>query len=131
MAKKKKEEMEFDVDSQNGKEYITPMSKFLQLSQLLFNEDSEECPYRMNELKKTNKFYDEAKKMAEELDIDWEKMTSEESNRIMLNLLGDAFMACKPQDDKGLHVKYTVTLEPFEKKKADKDEGGDNAGTSK
>lgn len=111
MAKKKKESLEFEVDSEKSKEYVAPMGKYLRLSQLLFNEDSDDCPYLMNELKETSMFYKDAKAMAKELEIDWEKMTSEESNRIMLNLLSDAFMACKPDKEYKLNVKYTVTVE--------------------
>ena len=46
----------------------------------------------------------------------------------MLNLLGDAFMACKPAEGLGLHIKYEVSIETYEKKT--KKDGGTNAEAS-
>ena len=117
MARKKKESVKFDVNSEKSKEFVAPMDKFLRLSSLLFNDEDDECPYRMNDLKESNPFYSDARNMAKELEIDWDKMTSEDSNRIMLNLLGDAFMACKAAEGLGLHIKYEVSVETYEKKR--------------
>ena len=128
MARKKKESVKFDVNSEKSKEFVAPMDKFLRLSSLLFNDEDDECPYRMNDLKESNPFYSDARNMAKELEIDWDKMTSEDSNRIMLNLLGDAFMACKPAEGLGLHIKYEVRVETYEKKT--KKDGGTNAEAS-
>lgn len=118
MARKKKEEKtEIQVTGKECESCVKSFDKFLRLSLLLFNTDDDSCPYRMNELKETSCFYPEARAMAKELEINWDGMTDEESNRIMLNLLGDVFMACKPSGDKGLHVKYKVELSTFDKKK--------------
>lgn len=110
MAKKKKDGIEAIIHGECEKS-VKAYDRYFRLSQLLFNEDSDDCPYRMNDLKDGNDFYKDAKAMADELKIDWEKMTDEESNRIMLNLLGDAFMAMKPSvEGIQLNTKFIVTI---------------------
>lgn len=126
MAKKKKEEIKLIVHGECEKS-IKAYERFFLLSQLLFNEDSDDCPYRMNDLKEDSVFYKDARALADELEIDWKKMTDEESNRIMLNLLGDAFMAIKPSDDTlQLNTKFTVELKEVKKVKGkeEMDDGG-------
>lgn len=117
MTKKKKEEIKAVIHGECEKS-VKAYDKYFRLSQLLFNEDSDECPYRMNDLKEDNVFYKDAKSLADELGIDWEKMTDEESNRIMLNLLGDSFMAIKPDDNTlRLHTEFTVSISEEKKTK--------------
>lgn len=127
MAKKTREEIKVAVHGECER-IVKAFDKFLRLSSLLFDEDSEKCPYRMNELRDDNVFYKEAKAMADELGISWEEMTDEESNRIMLNLLGDSFMEIKPEDiGVGVKSNFTVKIEEIKKKK-----GGDgNVGGGK
>lgn len=120
MAKKTRKEIEVAVHGEVERE-VRAFDKFLKLSSLLFDEDNENCPYRMNELKKDNVFYKEAKAMADELEIDWDKMTDEESNRIMLNLLGDSYMAIKPEEV-GVGINVTTSVEI---KEVPKEKGGD------
>lgn len=120
MANKTKKEIELAVHGEAERE-VKAFDKFFRLSSLLFDEDNENCPYRMNELKEDNVFYKEAKALAEELEIDWDKMTDEESNRIMVNLLGDSYMAIKPEDI-GTGIVVTTSVEI---KAVPKEKGGD------
>lgn len=140
MARKKKEELGFDVNSTFEK-LRDDFKSYLLLSRLLFDQDCPECPYRINELKPTfsdgktpNKFYQQAKDMADELKIKWDDMTAEESNRIMLNMLGDIFMNLAPKDkEKKLHVKFTITIEEVSKyleKQKEKEKEDANAASS-
>ena len=41
MARKKKESVKFDVNSEKSKEFVAPMDKFLRLSSLLFNDEDD------------------------------------------------------------------------------------------
>ena len=87
------------------------MFEFIELSKLLFGM-GENSPYDINELKSDNKFYKPAKELAEELEIDWDKMTHEESNRIMLSLLDDYFNRINVDGD----YKYSLSIEAIKKK---------------
>lgn len=87
------------------------MFEFIELSKLLFGM-GENSPYDINELKPDNKFYKPAKELAEELEIDWDKMTHEESNRIMLSLLDDYFNRINVDGD----YKYSLSIEAIKKK---------------
>lgn len=82
------------------KEQLTQSQKafadFMQLSKLLFGEDA---PLDLNEMPTDSPFYSVAKEIADEMDVDWEKMTHEESNSLMLNLLSDYFNAINTSDD--------------------------------
>lgn len=87
------------------------MLDFFELSKLLFGM-GDESPYDINELKPDSKFYKPAKELAEELEIDWEKMTHEESNRVMLSLLDDYFNRINIDGD----YKYSLSIEVVKKK---------------
>ena len=71
---------------------------YFALSSLLFGY-GDKSPYDINELKEDNMFYQPAKDLSKELGIDWEKMTHEESNRIMLALLDDYFNQIKIDEE--------------------------------
>lgn len=94
--------------------------KYWRFSKLLFAETSE-TPYRMNELKPTNEFYGMAKDMADELEIDWEKMNDAESNRIMLNMLSDLYAEIGTATDRKckLNISVTIINQPKGEKKKD------------
>lgn len=85
-VKEEKEKKEQEIKE----EASARLSKYFRLSSLLFGY-GDNSPYDINELKEDNEFYKPAKELAEELEIDWKKMTHEESNRIMLSLLDDFF----------------------------------------
>lgn len=111
MAKEKTEELdkkEVEVRTKAIEKVIT----YFKLSTLLFGM-GDKSPYDINELKEDNDFYKPAKDLAEELEIDWEKMTHEESNRIMLSLLDDYFNQINVDGD----YKFTLLVNIEKKKK--------------
>lgn len=61
---------------------------FFNLSKYLFGEDA---PVDVNEIPEDNQFYKPARSLADEMELDWENMSHEDSNRVMLNLLSDYF----------------------------------------
>lgn len=67
---------------------------YIELSKYLFAPGKNQV-YDMNEIPSSNKFYKPAKELAKQLDIDWKKMTHEDSNRIMLALLEDTYCDMK------------------------------------
>lgn len=68
---------------------------FFKLSKYLFSYDA---PYDVNEIPKDNPYYERAREISDEMELDWDKMSHEESNRVMLNMLGDAFLAIQPDE---------------------------------
>lgn len=74
---------------------------YFQLSSFLFSEDG---PYDVNEIPQDSPFYESAKAISDEMGLDWDNMSHEDSNRVMLNMLGDAFAAIEPDGD------YDTTL---------------------
>lgn len=71
------------------------IATFFQLSKFLFGEDA---PYDVNEIPEDNPHYESAKAISDEMELDWNNMTHEDSNRVMLNMLGDAFAAIEPDE---------------------------------
>ena len=112
MAKETQEKLEKKQDEMQ-KQAIERVIAYFRLGTILFGQA--EPPYNINELKEDNEFYQPARDLAEELEIDWKKMTHEESNRIMLSLLDDYFNAINVDGD----FKFTlsVTATPKDKKK--------------
>lgn len=80
---------------------------YFRLSSLFFKNDD---IYNVNEIPESNEFHKLAKDMAEELEIDWAKMSHEDSNRIVINLLADAYMAMNQGG--GYEHKLQVTVVP-------------------
>ena len=68
----------------------TAYFSYLELSSYLFGKGDKGI-YDINEMPETHKFYHHAREISTQLEIDWEKMTHEESNRIMLALLEDLY----------------------------------------
>lgn len=68
---------------------------YFSLSNYLFGDDA---PLDVNEIPKDNRFYETAKAISDEMGLDWEKMSHDESNRVMLNLLSEYFYGIKPDD---------------------------------
>ena len=110
MAKETKEKMEKkQVDAQE--KATDNMLAYFRLGTILFGQ--EDPPYNINELKEDSEFIQPAKDLAKELGIDWEKMTHEESNRIMLSLLDDYFNAINVDGD----FSFTLTVKTTPKQK--------------
>lgn len=132
MAKKKEQEViGFDIQCKE-KELLTKFDFFLKMVNLFFNEGGLYFPEKVNDLtkewgssKKENPFYKKAREMADELGIKWEEMSNEESNRIIINMLSDAYMDMCPGNKRIIHTTYTITLdvaakEPSKKEKEEK-----------
>lgn len=64
--------------------------RYYKLSSLLFDRRRDEI-YNVTDIPENNEFYKPAMEIAKQLDIDWKNMSHEDSNRIMLSLLEDAF----------------------------------------
>lgn len=80
---------------------------YIKLSAYLFGEDA---PQDVNEIPKNNPFFKDIKEIAEEMELDWEKMSHSDSNRVMLNILAEYF--CRIQQDENYHHQITVTFVP-------------------
>lgn len=66
--------------------------RYIELSQYLFGS-GDAAVYDVNEIPADNKFYQLARDLANSMNISWESMTHEESNRIMLAMLDDSYNA--------------------------------------
>lgn len=64
--------------------------RYYKLSSLLFDRRRDEI-YNVTDIPEDDEFYKPAMEIAKQLDIDWKNMSHEDSNRIMLSLLEDAF----------------------------------------
>lgn len=73
------------------------IGEYFELSKYLFGDDA---PQDVNEIPKENKFYQMAKDIADDMELDWDNMSHEDSIRVMLNLLGEYFCNILPEDDK-------------------------------
>lgn len=72
------------------------IGEYFELSKYFFGEDA---PLDVNHIPEDSPFYEPAKSLSEEMELDWENMTHEDSNRVMLNLLSDYFF-CIQSDEK-------------------------------
>lgn len=95
---KEKLTVEGQSESHNLPLFKETYLRYIALSKYLFASD--DPVYDVNEIPKDNEFYKPAKAMAKSLGISWKNMTHEESNRIMLALLEDAYKAMEEVGDK-------------------------------
>lgn len=71
------------------------IGEFFKISDFLLGDNA---PYDINELEDDNPYYETAKELADEMEVDWEKMTHEESNRVVINLLAEYYARIQPDD---------------------------------
>lgn len=81
------------------------IGEFIKLSKYLFSEDA---PYDVNEIPQDNPFHEQAKAISEEMGLNWEKMSDDESNRVMLNMLAEAFFNIQPEE--GYEAVLTISF---------------------
>lgn len=81
------------------------VADYFLLSKYLFGDNA---PVDVNQIPSENPFYEAVKALAEEMELNWENMSHEDSNRVMLNLLADYYYNIKT-DDKYLPV-LTITF---------------------
>lgn len=92
------------------KKTLEAFFRYYELSRLLFGQKQNEI-YDVTDIPKTNKFYELAKEIAKQLEIDWENMTHEESNRVMLALLEDSFNLIRDiEDSKSIILQTKIVI---------------------
>lgn len=85
------------------------LGEFFKLSKYLFSEDA---PYDVNEIPQDSPFHEQAKSISDEMELDWEKMSHDESNRVMLNMLAEAFSNIQPEE--GYEAVLTISIKKSE-----------------
>lgn len=88
------------------KKALKAWMEFTELCKLLFS-GGDDCPYLINELK-SGKWAKMARALAKEMEIDWKKMTTSESNAIMLAMLEDTYQQVRQDCEKNYVVKFDV-----------------------
>lgn len=91
------------------KELLNTYQKYMRLSRYLFGLGGD-SPFDINEIPEGNEFLSPAKVVAKSLGINWKNMSHEESNRIMLALLEDAYKEMATVTDKDKLVLETKLL---------------------
>lgn len=83
--------------------------RYIELSKYLFG--TKNSIYDINEMSESNEFWEPARNIAKDLGIDWNTMSHEDSNRIMLALLEDTYNAmAKVGDKKKLIIELTLKI---------------------
>ena len=100
MTKKKESEKKMSPE-------VEAWIEFYKLCRLLFNPYST-AMYNINELKEDSEFYKPAQDLCDEMDIDWETMSHEDSNRVMLALLDDYYNAIQVDKEKDYVFKIKI-----------------------
>lgn len=85
------------------------VGQYFELSKYLFVDDA---PQDVNEIPSDNPFYESAKAISDEMGLDWENMSHEDSNRVMLNLLSDYFFSIQTDENYTpvLNISFRRTL---------------------
>lgn len=84
--------------------------RYYKLSSLLFDRRRDEI-YNVTDIPENNEFYKPAMEIAKQLDIDWKNMSHEDSNRIMLSLLEDAFnLICEIENSKSIVLQTKIIV---------------------
>lgn len=83
--------------------------RYIKLSQYLFGS-GDAAVYDVNEIPVDSKFYQLAHDLADSMEISWESMTHEESNRIMLAMLDDCYNAMSKEISKKDKAKLVIDV---------------------
>lgn len=81
------------------------IAEYFELSKYLFDENA---PQDVHDIPEDNQFYEVAKDIADEMKLDWDSMSHEDSNKVMLNLLAEYFAGIQPDGD--YHPVLTVSF---------------------
>lgn len=81
------------------------LEKFFSLCALLLGEDA---PYNVNELAQDSQWYDDMKELSDEMELDWENMSHEDSNRVVINALADKY--CLINEVEGYKPLLTISF---------------------
>ena len=71
------------------------IGEYFKLSDFLFGESA---PHDINELTEDSPYYETARALANEMELDWNNMAHSDSNRIMLNLLAEYYASIQPDE---------------------------------
>lgn len=88
--KKNKNVFQIEVVPSAKQQTLQAFFQYFKLSGLFFDRRRDEI-YDITDLPEDNEFFKPAMEMAKQLNIDWNNMSHEDSNRIILALLEDAF----------------------------------------
>lgn len=92
------------------KKTLEAFFRYYELSSLLFGQKQNDI-YDVTDIPKTNKFYELAREIAGQLQIEWDSMTHEESNRVMLALLEDSFNLIRDiEDSKSIILETKIVI---------------------
>lgn len=72
------------------------MGDFIKLADYLFGDNA---PLDVNEIPKDNPFYEDIRSISDEMELDWDKMEHNDSNRVMLNVLSEYYYRIQPEDE--------------------------------
>lgn len=81
------------------------IGEYIKLSDFLFGDSA---PNDINEIPTDNPYYETARAISDEMGLDWEGMTHEDSNRVMLNLLAEYYASI--QSDEKYQPVLTITF---------------------
>ncbi|MCM1140203.1 MAG: hypothetical protein NC453_16680 [Muribaculum sp.] len=85
------------------------IADYFELSKYLFGDDA---PQDVNEIPTDSPFYEAAKSIADEMGLEWEKMSHDDSNRVMLNILSDYWFGI--QTDEKYKPVLTISFQKAE-----------------
>lgn len=108
--KENKSVFQITISPENKQQTIEAFFKYFKLSGLLFDRRCDEI-YNVTDIPENNEFYKPAMEIAKQLDIDWKNMSHEDSNRIMLSLLEDAFnLICEIENSKSIVLQTKIIV---------------------
>lgn len=93
-----KKKLNVTVEPSASRQTLDAFFRYFRLSSLLFDAREEEI-YNVTDIPVSGEFYELAKGMAKQLNINWTEMTHEDSNRIMLALLESSFNTIREIED--------------------------------
>lgn len=98
------------VSPSNKTETLDKFFQYFELSGLLFDRSRDEI-YNVTDIPSENKFFKMAKNTAKELQIKWNGMSHEDSNRVMLAMLEEAFNLIRDiEQSKNITLNVTIKV---------------------
>ena len=108
---KKITKQQVNVLPENKKNTLEQFFQYFELSGLLFDHGRKEDIYNVSDIPANNKFYKIAQQTAKELGIKWSQMSHEDSNRVMLAMLEDAFNMIRDiENSKDIIIQTTIQI---------------------
>lgn len=99
------------VSPEDKQKTLEQFFRYFELSGLLFDRGRKEDIYNVSDIPADNKFHKIAKQTAKELGIKWSQMSHEDSNRVMLAMLEDAFNMIRDIENSiNIIIKTTIQI---------------------